>query len=434
LFGQEGGVTVSPAVFGKVFRQMLRRGATGPTRLVGVHMPMLLAREHTALPATAHASAAPDVAVGATGAAAITLQEVQSRVREVVQAMLPGEEVDFDTPLMDAGIDSLSVGAFRASLQTEFDLPKLSSTLLFDYPKIENLSEYVFDMVGGSAAVGAGLSSDVVLEVRGAPAVPEQTKRASLRRCAEPAALPANARNLRSRFRFVFPYSRRPLASIARCATENAVGSSRPQCRSVLSFQPRSNTCGRGQHVFQHKVFPLRAAHVGDVVPRPGPENVGVQRHSEQPLMVLPRLGTASTEIFSAVATYAQARLDSGDLFGASLAGLAKRGARSPPGRWGGMASCHSKLLFANSAFVQHLPTQAARFVGAVRKATLKLEHRRETLMNDKFRHNEVRPHRLLRGQRAVQTLPTGVGEALRVLSEEISREQRPSLYTFAKF
>ena len=64
-----------------------------------------------------------------------------------VQDLVAGEEVDADTPLMDVGIDSIASVELRASLQKDFQGVQLPSTLMFNYPTITAMTEYIVDEV-----------------------------------------------------------------------------------------------------------------------------------------------------------------------------------------------------------------------------------------------------------------------------------------------
>jgi hypothetical protein len=72
-----------------------------------------------------------------------TLETISSTVLEVVQEVLVGESVGEDTPLMDAGIDSLSAIAFRTTLNKCMGVASIPATILFDYPSIRQINAYL---------------------------------------------------------------------------------------------------------------------------------------------------------------------------------------------------------------------------------------------------------------------------------------------------
>ena len=67
---------------------------------------------------------------------------IESVVRDVVERTTGNDNVSKTEPLMNAGLDSLSAVEFRNTLQKEFNIP-MDSTLLFDYPTIEDITNLV---------------------------------------------------------------------------------------------------------------------------------------------------------------------------------------------------------------------------------------------------------------------------------------------------
>lgn len=69
-------------------------------------------------------------------------------VTQIVAKVLGGKEADLDvsTGFFDLGMDSLTSVELRNMLQSTFDL-QLPSTLIFKYPTIEDVSEYLLDIV-----------------------------------------------------------------------------------------------------------------------------------------------------------------------------------------------------------------------------------------------------------------------------------------------
>eukprot|EP00889_Picochlorum_renovo_P002072 jgi/Picre1/29102/NNA_004495.t1 len=72
--------------------------------------------------------------------ASISQEQMVVIVSSVVKSIL-GREVEPNEPLMSAGLDSLTSVEFRNSLEARVGL-SLASTLVFDYPTIEAISEY----------------------------------------------------------------------------------------------------------------------------------------------------------------------------------------------------------------------------------------------------------------------------------------------------
>jgi acyl transferase domain-containing protein len=62
---------------------------------------------------------------------------------------------------MDAGLDSLSVVEFRSTLQAEFGV-KMDTTVLFNYPTINQLVQYMVDQFDGASAVVSSWSDSAL--------------------------------------------------------------------------------------------------------------------------------------------------------------------------------------------------------------------------------------------------------------------------------
>jgi len=71
---------------------------------------------------------------------------VKARLLEVAgNAMGFADELSFDSPLMDAGMDSLAAVEFRNMLAREFEGINLPASLTFDYPTLNTISENVVE-------------------------------------------------------------------------------------------------------------------------------------------------------------------------------------------------------------------------------------------------------------------------------------------------
>ena len=75
---------------------------------------------------------------------------VQEMVKSTLLASIGSDEaVDMDTPLMEAGMDSLSMVAFRNQLQKESGI-KMPSSIMFDYPTMSGLVSHLVEASKGS--------------------------------------------------------------------------------------------------------------------------------------------------------------------------------------------------------------------------------------------------------------------------------------------
>jgi len=76
---------------------------------------------------------------------AIEPEMVKVQISEVAQSLIGDDSLAADTPLMDAGLDSLSMVEFRNELLKEFPGISLPGALLFDYPTIHALRDYIME-------------------------------------------------------------------------------------------------------------------------------------------------------------------------------------------------------------------------------------------------------------------------------------------------
>jgi len=68
----------------------------------------------------------------------------ETLVTLVQQNVAEDEAVELDTPLMDAGLDSLASVAFRNAIQTQLGL-QMPSSLMFDYPNVRQLTDFIVE-------------------------------------------------------------------------------------------------------------------------------------------------------------------------------------------------------------------------------------------------------------------------------------------------
>merc|ERR1711871_1693794 len=72
----------------------------------------------------------------------IIVEDCTPIVKSVAESLI-GDNIDENTPLMEAGLDSLGVVEFKNKLSQQIPDVKLSDTVLFDYPTLSKLSEYI---------------------------------------------------------------------------------------------------------------------------------------------------------------------------------------------------------------------------------------------------------------------------------------------------
>jgi len=68
-----------------------------------------------------------------------------STVNDVALSLIGSESLAGDTPLMDAGLDSLASVEFQNTLAKEFSGVSLPSTLVFDFPTPAQISEFIYN-------------------------------------------------------------------------------------------------------------------------------------------------------------------------------------------------------------------------------------------------------------------------------------------------
>eukprot|EP00931_Biecheleriopsis_adriatica_P048348 TRINITY_DN27935_c0_g1_i1.p1 TRINITY_DN27935_c0_g1~~TRINITY_DN27935_c0_g1_i1.p1 ORF type:complete len:5156 (-),score=1260.04 TRINITY_DN27935_c0_g1_i1:82-15549(-) len=77
-----------------------------------------------------------------------TQEDVKALVVGSLADVLGSDDFDLSTPLMELGLDSLAGVEFRNRLQGAVDGIQLTPTLMFDYPTVPDLVEYIWSQVG----------------------------------------------------------------------------------------------------------------------------------------------------------------------------------------------------------------------------------------------------------------------------------------------
>ena len=75
--------------------------------------------------------------------------EIKSQIQDIVADLLGSSstDVDVNTPLMEAGFDSIAAVDLRNILMERFDLPHLAATVMFDHPTIAALAQHILQSV-----------------------------------------------------------------------------------------------------------------------------------------------------------------------------------------------------------------------------------------------------------------------------------------------
>jgi len=72
-----------------------------------------------------------------------TVEDLVATITDVALSLMGVDDLDGDTPLMDAGLDSLASVEFQNNLQKEFAGVQMPSTLVFDYPSVRTMSDFI---------------------------------------------------------------------------------------------------------------------------------------------------------------------------------------------------------------------------------------------------------------------------------------------------
>merc|ERR1712048_122894 len=84
---------------------------------------------------------------GGSGALTVLNEEsVIKKVKEVAMGIVgDDEDIEIDTPLMQAGLTSNTAVTLRDELSQELPGINLPPTLLFDYPSIQGISDFIVE-------------------------------------------------------------------------------------------------------------------------------------------------------------------------------------------------------------------------------------------------------------------------------------------------
>merc|ERR1712014_33410 len=95
-----------------------------------------------------------ELAAGGGGDAVISIDMLKFKINEVALSLMGSDSLGADVPLMDAGLDSLSMVEFRNELVKEFPGVDLPGALLFDYPTVNEVATFIAEGIqAGSKAI-----------------------------------------------------------------------------------------------------------------------------------------------------------------------------------------------------------------------------------------------------------------------------------------
>jgi len=83
-----------------------------------------------------------------------TIEFLIPKINELAMTLLSTDELHQDTPLMDSGLDSLSMVQFRNTLQQQFPGVPMPASLIFDHPSVRAVSENIVEELQAAHSAG----------------------------------------------------------------------------------------------------------------------------------------------------------------------------------------------------------------------------------------------------------------------------------------
>lgn len=74
-----------------------------------------------------------------------SLEQIMEQVADIASSLIGSDDLAGDTPLMDAGLDSLASVEFQNTLQKDFRGVSMPSTMMFDFPTTKEIAAYIAD-------------------------------------------------------------------------------------------------------------------------------------------------------------------------------------------------------------------------------------------------------------------------------------------------
>merc|ERR1711924_241708 len=141
---------IPPAQFDMQQMMQAMQGAKMPGKMP---MPAKAAAPGAAVPEAPVAGAAMQIAPREGAPLALSAGTdpavVSSKIQEIAKAIIgeADEDIELDTPLMQAGITSNTAVILRDQLSQDLPGVNLPPTLMFDYPSIGAISEFIVDRI-----------------------------------------------------------------------------------------------------------------------------------------------------------------------------------------------------------------------------------------------------------------------------------------------
>jgi len=106
--------------------------------------PFQVAPQAQALAPASTAAQAP-----APSKAGPSLEQILEQVTDIAMSLVGDDDIATDTPLMDAGLDSLASVEFQSALTKEFRGVSMPSTMMFDFPTSREIAGFIKDNFRG---------------------------------------------------------------------------------------------------------------------------------------------------------------------------------------------------------------------------------------------------------------------------------------------
>jgi hypothetical protein len=158
----------------EAFESILQQGANlknGVVGVAGIKWKTLLGLMPKVPPFLSRfGGAGNNSAANALAIAGMTQDDIQGLVVGMLQDVMGVDEINLSTPLMEMGLDSLAGVEFRNRLQGSMEGLQLSSTLMFDYPTVPDLVEYIWSQVGpaedeqGAGVIAADAGEHIAIQ------------------------------------------------------------------------------------------------------------------------------------------------------------------------------------------------------------------------------------------------------------------------------